>query len=486
MAARPVILALANPEPEIRPELAKAARPDCIVGTGRSDYPNQVNNSLCFPFIFRGALDVGATTINEEMKLATVHALAALARAEQSDVVTAAYGDESTGFGPEFLIPRAFDPRLITRIAPAVAKAAMDSGVATRPITDLDAYRNRLTQFVYQSASAMRPVFVAARRRQQRVIYAEGEEARVLQAAQEVADENIARPILIGRTDVITARIEKLGLRLKLGENCDAVNVLSDARFRDSWREYYELTKRKGVSRAQAMEEMRSRTTLIGAILVRRGDADAMLCGTVGNYLEHLKYVEQVIGLAEGAHTLGTMQMLILPDRQLFFCDTHVNRDPNAEQIAELTLLAAHQVRRFGLIPSVALVSHSNFGGSDAPSAEKMRRALELITERAPELEVEGEMRADSALSSAIRSNEFPDSRLKSDANLLIMPNVDAANITYNALRIAAGGGVTVGGILLGAARPVHIMTTSSTVRRIVDMTAVAAADASAERAARP
>jgi len=453
MAARPVILALANPEPEIRPELAKAARPDCIVGTGRSDYPNQVNNSLCFPFIFRGALDVGATTINEEMKLATVHALAALARAEQSDVVTAAYGDESTGFGPEFLIPRAFDPRLITRIAPAVAKAAMDSGVATRPITDLDAYRNRLTQFVYQSASAMRPVFVAARRRQQRVIYAEGEEARVLQAAQEVADENIARPILIGRTDVITARIEKLGLRLKLGENCDAVNVLSDARFRDSWREYYELTKRKGVSRAQAMEEM---------------------------------YVEQVIGLAEGAHTLGTMQMLILPDRQLFFCDTHVNRDPNAEQIAELTLLAAHQVRRFGLIPSVALVSHSNFGGSDAPSAEKMRRALELITERAPELEVEGEMRADSALSSAIRSNEFPDSRLKSDANLLIMPNVDAANITYNALRIAAGGGVTVGGILLGAARPVHIMTTSSTVRRIVDMTAVAAADASAERAARP
>jgi malate dehydrogenase (oxaloacetate-decarboxylating)(NADP+) len=485
MAPRPVILALANPEPEIRPELARAARPDCIVGTGRSDYPNQVNNSLCFPFIFRGALDVGATTINEEMKLATVHALAALARAEQSDVVTAAYGDESTGFGPEFLIPRAFDPRLITRIAPAVAKAAMDSGVATRPIADLEAYRNRLTQFVYQSASAMRPVFVAARRQQQRVIYAEGEEARVLQAAQEVTDENIARPILIGRTDVIAARIEKLGLRLRLGENCDAVNVLSDARFRDSWREYYELTKRKGVSRAQAMEEMRSRTTLIGAILVRRGDADAMLCGTVGNYLEHLKYVEQVIGKAEGAHTLGTMQMLILPDRQLFFCDTHVNRDPNAEQIAELTLLAAQQVRRFGLIPRVALVSHSNFGGSDAPSAEKMRHALELINARAPDLEVEGEMRADSALSSAIRANEFPDSRLKSDANLLIMPNVDAANITYNALRIAAGGGVTVGGILLGAARPVHIMTTSSTVRRIVDMTAVAAADASAERAAR-
>ena len=485
MAERPLILALANPEPEIRPELAKAARPDCIVGTGRSDYPNQVNNSLCFPFIFRGALDVGATTINEEMKLATVHALAALARAEQSDVVTAAYGDEGAGFGPEFLIPRAFDPRLITRIAPSVAKAAMDSGVATRPIADLEAYRNRLTQFVYQSASAMRPVFVAARRRQQRVIYAEGEEPRVLQAAQEVCDENIARPVLVGRTDVIAARIEKLGLRLKLGENCDAVNVLSDARFRDAWREYYELTKRLGVSRAQAMEDMRSRTTLIGAILVRRGDADAMLCGTVGNYLEHLKYVERVIGLAEGAHTLATMQMLILPDRQLFFCDTHVNRDPNAEQIAEMTLLAAQQVRRFGLIPSVALLSHSSFGSSDAPSAEKMRHALELISARAPELAVDGEMRADSALSSAIRANEFPDSRLSADANLLIMPNVDAANITYNALRIAAGGGVTVGGILLGAARPVHIMTPSSTVRRIVDMTAVAAADASAQRSAR-
>ena len=485
MGTRPLILALANPEPEIRPELAKAARPDCIVGTGRSDYPNQVNNSLCFPFIFRGALDVGATTINEEMKLATVHALAALARAEQSDVVTAAYGDESAGFGPEFLIPRAFDPRLITRIAPAVAKAAMDSGVATRPIADLEAYRNRLTQFVYQSASAMRPVFVAARRRQQRVIYSEGEEPRVLQAAQEVCDENIARPVLVGRPDVIAARIEKLGLRLKLGENCDAVNVLSDARFREAWSEYYELTKRLGVSRAQAMEEMRSRTTLIGAILVRRGDADAMLCGTVGNYLEHLKYVERVIGMAEGAHTLATMQMLILPDRQLFFCDTHVNRDPNAEQIAEMTLLAAQQVRRFGLIPSVALLSHSSFGSSDAPSAEKMRHALELISARAPELAVDGEMRADSALSSAIRANEFPDSRLSADANLLIMPNVDAANITYNALRIAAGGGVTVGGILLGAARPVHIMTPSSTVRRIVDMTAVAAADASAQRSAR-
>jgi malate dehydrogenase (oxaloacetate-decarboxylating)(NADP+) len=485
MGTRPVILALANPEPEIRPELAKAARPDCIVGTGRSDYPNQVNNSLCFPFIFRGALDVGATTINEEMKLATVHALAALARAEQSDVVTAAYGDESAGFGPEFLIPRAFDPRLITRIAPAVAKAAMDSGVATRPIADLEAYRNRLTQFVYQSASAMRPVFVAARRRQQRVIYSEGEEPRVLQAAQEVCDENIARPVLVGRTDVIAARIEKLGLRLKLGENCDAVNVLSDARFREAWSEYYELTKRQGVSRAQAMEEMRSRTTLIGAILVRRGDADAMLCGTVGNYLEHLKYVQRVIGMAEGAHTMATMQMLILPDRQLFFCDTHVNRDPNAEQIAEMTLLAAQQVRRFGLIPSVALLSHSSFGSSEAPSAEKMRQALELISARAPELAVDGEMRADSALSSAIRGNEFPDSRLSADANLLIMPNVDAANITYNALRIAAGGGVTVGGILLGAARPVHIMTPSSTVRRIVDMTAVAAADAGAQRSAR-
>ena len=480
MAARPLILALANPEPEIRPELARAARPDCIVCTGRSDYPNQVNNSLCFPFIFRGALDVGATVINEEMKLATVHALAELAQAEQSDVATAAYGESGAGFGPEFLIPRAFDPRLITTIAPAVAKAAMDSGVATRPIADLAAYRARLTQFVYQTASAMRTVYASAQHRPKRVIFAEGEEPRVLQAAQVAVDEGLARPVLIGRTELIAARIDKLGLRLRLGENCEGVNVHNDPRFRDAWNEYYQLAKRSGVTRALAMEEMRSRTTLIGAALVRRGDADAMLCGTVGDYLDHLKYVRRVIGLQPGVATVATMQMLILQDRQLFICDTHVNRDPDAAQVAEMTLLAAAQLTRFGLTPRVALLSHSSFGSSDAASARKMSNALELIIARAPGLEVDGEMRADSALATSIRDVEFPDSRLKSDANLLIMPNVDAANITYNALRVAAGGGVTVGGILLGIAQPVHILTPSATVRRIVDMTALAVADAGA------
>jgi malate dehydrogenase (oxaloacetate-decarboxylating)(NADP+) len=478
MVEKPLILALANPEPEIRPELAKQARPDCIVGTGRSDYPNQVNNSLCFPFIFRGALDVGATTINEPMKLACVHAIAELAQAEQSDVVKAAYGTDSPGFGPEYLIPRAFDPRLITRIAPAVAKAAMDSGVATRPIADMEAYVNRLTQFVYQSASVMRPVFSAAQRDPKRVIYTEGEDQRMLQAAQVAVDEGLAYPVLVGRSDLIHERIEKLGLRLQSGKNCEIVNINNDARFRECWQEYYELVKRKGVSRPLAMEQMRSRTTLIGSILIRRGDADAMLCGTVSDYRYHLKYIDAVIGKREGVSIFATMQMLILPERQLFFCDTHVNRDPSAAEIAEMTLLAAEQVRRFGIDPSVALLSHSSFGSSMAPSAQKMRDALAIITARAPDLEVEGEMRADSALSTSIRNNEFPDSRLKRDANLLIFPSVDAANITYNTLRSVNTSGVTVGGILLGAAKPVHILTPSATVRRIVDMTAVVVAEA--------
>jgi malate dehydrogenase (oxaloacetate-decarboxylating)(NADP+) len=485
MADRPLILALANPEPEIRPELAKQARPDCIVCTGRSDYPNQVNNSLCFPFIFRGALDVGATTINEAMKLACVHAIAELARAEQSDIVSAAYGSDSAGFGPDFLIPRAFDPRLITRIAPAVAKAAMDSGVATRPIEDMEGYVNRLTQFVYQSASVMRPVYAAAQRKPKRLLYTEGEDPRVLQAAQVAVDEGLAYPILLGRVELIKERIARLGLRLDLGSNCEGVNINNDPRFRDCWNEYYQLMKRKGVSRAQAMELMRSRTTLIGTILVRRGDADAMLCGTVGDYRYHLKYIEHVIGKREGASIFAAMQLLILPDRHLFFCDTHVNVDPSAAEIAEMTLQAAEQVRRFGITPSVALLSHSSFGSSYAPSAQKMRDALALIIARAPDLEVEGEMRADSALSKSIRDNEFPDSRLKRDANLLIFPTVDAANITYNTLRAASGNGVTVGGILLGAAKPVHVMTPSATVRRIVDMTAFVVAEAGAPRMAR-
>jgi malate dehydrogenase (oxaloacetate-decarboxylating)(NADP+) len=482
MADKPIILAMANPEPEIRPELAKQARPDCLIGTGRSDYPNQVNNSLCFPFIFRGALDCGASTINEEMKRAAVYALAELAQAEPSEIVAQAYGEPTPAFGPDYLIPRAFDPRLITSMSPAVAKAAMDSGVATRPIKDLDAYREKLGRFVYQSGTTMEPVFAAAKLAAKRIVYAEGEDERVLRAAQAAVDEGLGRPVLVGRTDIIAGRIRKLGLRLNLGENCDGVNILDDTRYRDYWTEYYQLMRRNGVSRAKAMEEMRSRPTLVGVMLVRRGDADTMLCGTLGDYADHLKYVRNVIGLREGVKTLAAMQMLILPGRQLFVCDTHVNRDPSAEQIAEMTLLAAEEVQRFGLKPSVALLSHSSFGTSDAASAQKMRDALAAVIAKMPSLAVEGEMRADSALDKAIRDNEFPDSRLTADANLLIMPNVDAANITYNALRVTAGGGITVGGILLGAAKPVHIMTPSSTVRRIVNMTAVAVADAGAQR----
>jgi malate dehydrogenase (oxaloacetate-decarboxylating)(NADP+) len=484
MADRPIIFAMANPEPEIRPELAKAVRPDCLIGTGRSDYPNQVNNSLCFPFIFRGALDCGATTINEPMKLAATRALAELAQAEPSELVALAYGEATPAFGPDYLIPRAFDPRLITSLAPAVARAAMESGVATRPISDLNAYRSHLDRFVYQSGTTMAPLFTAAKEAPKRVIYAEGEDERVLRAAQVVIDEGMAKPILVGRADIIASRIAKLGLRLKLGENAEVVNVLDDPRYRDAWSEYYQLAKRKGVSRAQAMEQMRSRPTLIGAMLVRRGDADAMLCGTSGDYADHLSHVRKVIGMREGVKTLAAMQLVILPDRQLFVCDTHVNLDPTAEQIAEMTLLAAEEVRRFGQKPSIALLSHSSFGSSDAPSAQKMRDALELILARAPDLDVEGEMRGDTALSKTVRQLVFPDSRLKADANLLIMPNVDAANITYNVLRMTAGGGITVGGLLLGIAKPVHIMTPSSTVRRIVNMTAVAVADAGAQREA--
>jgi len=482
MADKPIILAMANPEPEIRPELAKEVRPDCLIGTGRSDYPNQVNNSLCFPFIFRGALDCGASTINEEMKLAAVRALAALAQAEPSELVAQAYGEPTPAFGPDYLIPRAFDPRLITHIAPAVAKAAMESGVASRPIQDFHAYGDQLGRFVYQSGTTMEPVFAAAKRAPKRVVYAEGEDERVLRAAQAAIDEGIVRPIFVGRADVVAERITKLGLRLKLGDNCDVVNILDDPRYRETWLDYYQLARRKGVSKAQAQEEIRSRPTLVAAMLVRRGDADAMLCGTHGDYVDHLRYVRTVIGLRDGARTFAAMQMVILPGRQLFICDTHVNRDPNSLEIAEMTLLAAEELKRFGVKPSVALVSHSSFGSSDAPSAQKMRDALAIILDRAPGLSIEGEMRADSALDSRIRDNAFPDSRLTADANLLIMPNVDAANITYNALRVTAGGGITVGGILLGAAKAVHIMTPSSTVRRIVNMTAVAVADAGAHR----
>ena len=482
MADRPIILAMANPEPEIRPELAKEVRPDCLVGTGRSDYANQVNNSLCFPFMFRGALDCGATKINEEMKLAATRALAELARAEPSDIVAQAYGEATPPFGPDYLIPRAFDPRLITSMAPAVAKAAMDSGVATRPIADFDRYREQLSRFVYESGATMAPVFTAAKHAPKRVVYAEGEDERVLRAAQAAVDEGLARPVLVGRTDVIASRIQKLGLRITLGGDCDGVNILDDPRYRDCWTEYHALTRRKGVTRQQAQEHVRTRPTLVAALLMRRGDADAMLCGTVSNSPDHVRFVRNVIGLREGVKTLAVMQLLILPGRQLFVCDTHINVDPSAEEIAEMTLMAAEEVQRFGIKPSVALVSHSNFGSSDSPSAQKMREALQIVFERAPSLAVDGEMRADSALSRGIRNQEFADSRLTTDANLLIMPNIDAANITYNALRVTAGGGITVGGILLGAAKPVHLMTPSSTVRRIVNMTAVAVADAGGPR----
>ena len=479
MAPSPLILAMANPTPEIMPEEAKAVRPDAIIGTGRSDYPNQVNNVLCFPFMFRGALDVGATSITEEMKVACVRALAELAHAEIPESVASAYGDTDMHFGPEYLIPKPFDPRLIKKVAPAVAQAAMDSGVATRPITDFRAYIDQLERFVYRTGTAMKPVFAKAQGAPKRVVYAEGEDERVLRAAQIAIDEGIARPILIGREDVVMQRIRDFGLRLVPGENCECVNILgNEPIYADTWRDYFELVKRKGVSPALARREMRTRTTLFGAILVRRGEADAMLCGTNGPFDEHLNYVREAIGMRPGVRTLAAMQMLMLPDRQLFICDTHVNLDPTAEQIAEITLLAAEAVRLFGLMPSAALLSHSSFGTSEAPSAVKMREALALIRERAPGLVVDGEMHGDAALSKPILAARLPDSTLTKEANLLIMPNVDAAHIACSLLRMAAGGGITVGGILLGAAKPVHVMTSSSTVRRLVNMTALAVVDA--------
>ncbi len=481
MAPRPLIFALANPEPEIRPELAREVRPDSIIATGRSDYPNQVNNVLCFPFIFRGALDVGATTINEEMKLATVRALAELAQAEQSDVVATAYGDEAPSFGPDYLIPRPFDPRLIVKIAPAVAKAAMDSGVATRPITDFPAYCDRLNQFVYHSGMTMRPLFAAAKQSPRRVIYAEGEDERVLRAVQVVIDEGLAKPILIGRPDVIFQRIETMGLRIKPGTNCELVDPEHDPRYADTYHQYHRLAERKGVSLEEARLELRRSTTVIGAMLIHRGEADAMLCGTFGSFSSHLRQIANIIGLRRGVKAFAAMNMLMLPERTLFICDTYVNRDPNAGEIVDMTLLAADEVRRFGLVPRVALLSHSSFGSSDSPSAMKMREALALLQERAPNLEVDGEMHGDEALSPAVLKQTFPHSRLTAEANLLIMPTLDAANISFNLLKAASGGGITVGPILLGAAQPVHILTPKATVRRLVNMTALVVVNALAQ-----
>jgi len=482
MAERPLILALANPEPEIRPELARETRPDCVIATGRSDYPNQVNNVLCFPFVFRGALDVGATTINDEMELAAVHAIADLAQAETSEQVAIAYGIESVSFGPEYLIPRPFDPRLIARVAPAVAQAAMDSGVATRPIADLAAYRESLSQFVYHSGLIMKPLFTAAKAMPKRIVYAEGEDERVLRAVQIVIDEGLAQPVLIGRPEVIEQRIARLGLRLCPGRDFELVNQQLDPRYRDYWMTYHRLTERKGVSPEYARIEMRRRNTLIGAMMMYKGEADGMLCGTFGTHALHLLYVDQVIGLQPGIRSYAAMNALILPNRTVFICDTYVTPDPDAEQVAEMTILAAEEVRRFGLVPKVALLSASNFGSVDLPSARKMQRALALIRERAPGLEIEGEMHGDAAISEEIRLRLFPSSRLHGEANLLIMPTVDAANISFNLLKTAAGDGVTIGPILLGAARAVHILTPSATVRRIVNMTALTVVDVNAPR----
>jgi len=481
MAARPLILALANPEPEILPDAAKRARPDAVVATGRSDFPNQVNNVLCFPFIFRGALDVGATSINEAMKLAAVRAIADLATAEQSEIVAAAYGEQPLSFGPEYLIPKPFDPRLIVKIAPAVARAAMESGVATRPIADFEAYNNQLMQFVYHSGLIMKPIFSGAKEGpRRRIVLSEGEDERMLRAAQVVVDEGLAKLILIGRPAVIERRIERNGLRIKPGTDFDLVNPESDPRYREYWTEYHRLAERSGVTQQSAQVEMRRRPTLIGAMMMHRGEADGMVCGAVGTYGDHLQDISRVIGLRSSVRDFYAMNALMLPKRTIFMCDTYVNLDPSAEQLAEMTALAAGAVRRFGVIPRAALLSHSNFGTSDAPSARKMRAALELIRSLAPDLAIEGEMHGDAALNAELRLANFPRSRVKEEANLLIMPTLDAANIAFNLLKTAAGDGITIGPILLGAARPVHILTTSATVRRIVNMTALTVVDANA------
>jgi malate dehydrogenase (oxaloacetate-decarboxylating)(NADP+) len=482
MADRPLILALANPEPEIRPELARQAKPDAVIATGRSDYPNQVNNVLCFPFIFRGALDVGATTINAEMELAAVKAIAALAQAEQSDIVAAAYGVEDLKFGPDYLIPRPFDPRLIAIVAPAVAKAAMDSDVATRPITDFDAYRNRLTGFVFHSGLIMKPLFEVAKRSPRRVVYAEGEEERVLRAVQQVVDEGICKPILIGRPEVIRHRIGKLGLRIREDVHFELVDVNNDRRYRDYWQTYLQMAERKGVTPEIARSEMLRLPSLIGAMMIHKGEADGMLCGLLGKFHSHLRSLDRVLGKEPGANDYAAMNLLMLPGRTVFLCDTYVHDDPTAAQIADMAVLAAEEVRRFGVAPKVALLSHSNFGSAGSASAQKMRAALTLIEARAPNLEVEGEMQGDAALDEALRVRAFPNSRLKGPANLLVMPNLDAANIAFNLLKVAAGDGITIGPILLGCAKPVHILSSSSTVRRIVNMTALTVVDCGGQR----
>ncbi|WP_040513353.1 MULTISPECIES: NADP-dependent malic enzyme [unclassified Limnobacter] len=488
MAAKPLILALANPTPEILPEQVKEVRDDAIMCTGRTDYPNQVNNVLCFPFIFRGALDVGATTITKEMEIAAVRAVAELARKEQSDVVASAYRTQNLSFGPEYLIPKPFDPRLIVHIAPAVAKAAMESGVATRPIADLEAYKDQLQQFVYHSGTFMKPIFAVAKRcvaetpQTSRIVFAEGEDERVMRAVQVVVDEAIAKPIMIGRPAVIERRLERFGLRIKPGVDFELINPEYDERYKDYWRMYHDLTKRKGVTEAYAKIEMRRRNTLIGSMMIHKGNADGMICGTFGTHSLHLHYVDQVLGRRAGCNTYGAMNGLMLTNRQVFLVDTHVNYDPTAEQIAEITLMAAEEMLRLGVQPKAALLSHSNFGSSNQPSAVKMREALQILRNIAPWLEVDGEMHGDCAIDEQVRNTIFSGSTLTGEANLLVCPNIDAANISYNLLKSAAGNGIAVGPILLGSDKPVHILTASATVRRIVNMTALAVLDANSER----
>ena len=482
MANQPIILALANPEPEIRPELAKAARPDCIVATGRSDYPNQVNNVLCFPYIFRGALDCGATTINEAMKLACVREIAALAKAEASDEVAAAYVGKELKFGPEYIIPTPFDVRLILRIAPAVAQAAADSGVATRPINDMDAYRLQLTRFVYQTGMVMRPVFAAAKaahaQQPTRVVYAEGEDERVLRAVQVVLDEGLAQPILVGRPAVIDMRIERAGLRLKAGTDFEVCDPENDPRFRDYWEQYHQLMCRDGMSPEAAKAAVRRSNTLISSLMLKRGEADAMLCGLVGRFDGHLEHVRHVIGQRAGARTLATMNALMLPEHTLFIADTFVNEQPDAEELADIALMAAKEVQRFGVPAKVAFLSHSTYGSSQRESARRMRAARDLFVRRTPDIECDGEMQGDAALSELIRGTYQADATLSGAANLLVLPNLDAANILFNVLKVTASHGVTIGPILLGAAAPVHILTPSATMRRLVNMTALAVTDA--------
>ena len=485
MAPRPLVLALANPTPEILPEDVKAVRDDAVIATGRSDYPNQVNNVLCFPYIFRGALDSGATTITREMEIATVHAIAELAQAEQSDIVAATYGVTNLSFGPEYIIPKPFDPRLMIKIAPAVARAAVASGVAARPIQDMDAYVEKLEQFVYHSGTFMRPIFQVAKKAaeaQKRIVYAEGEEERVLRAVQVIVDENLAKPILVGRPEVLEQRIKKFGLRLRPGTDFEVINPNFDSRYRDYWQSFLEMSRRKGVTEQYAKLEMRRRHTLIGSMAIHKGDADGMICGTYGTTQLHLHYIDQVLGKREGVNVYAAMNAVILPNRQLVLVDTHVNENPNAQELAEITIMAADEMRRFGLHPRAALLSHSNFGSSNSESARKMRSALSIIREMAPDLEVDGEMHGDTALDVKLLNAVIPDSPLKGDANLLVMPNIDAANIAYNLLKTASGNGVAIGPILLGCAKPVHILTPSATVRRIVNMTALCVMDALSQR----